>query len=338
MDQCNFKPVYNKDNRKRPQVGVQCRSSTHLFSYRYLLPRDREKAGALSLLLGELLDQQVISQVPHAEHSQGVYSHVFVVRKPSGKFRLILNLRPLNKFIRYKHFRMESIFMVTNLLFPDCYMQTIDLRDTYLHVPIHRDFQKFLRLAIRVNLEVLHFQFRALPFGLASFPRIFTKVLAEALAPLRVRAITVIPYLDKLLFVTQSYQQLEENLQEAQLFLRSLGWLINRDKSQLIPTQEVQYLGYRISSIERKVFLPSEKIEKVGLAVVQLQTNQDAHVRDVMRVMGLMTSCFGQGFISIRYRLSFCSAGMAASRVGINLCLYPQKSKGHYGGGEPITS
>lgn len=95
-------------------------------------------------------------------------------------------------------------------------MATIDFRDANLHVPICRDFQKFLRLAVRVNSEVLHFQCRAVPAGLASSPRIFPKFLAEALAPLRVRAITVIPYLDDLLFVAQFYQQLEENLQEAQ--------------------------------------------------------------------------------------------------------------------------
>lgn len=142
-----------------------------------------------------------------------------------------------------------------------------------------------------MNSEVLHFQFWALPFGLSFSPRFFTKVLAEALAPLRIRAITVIPYLDDLLFVAHSVQ-LAKDLREAQDFLQSLGWLINWDKSQLTPTQEIQYLGYRISSVEMKIFLPMEKIEKIGQAVAQLQTNQEAQIREVMRVLGLMMFCF----------------------------------------------
>lgn len=168
---------------------------------------------------------------------------------------------------------MESIFTVTNPLFPSCYMATVDLRFAYLHVPIHQKFQNFLRLAVRINSEVLHFRFWALPFGLSSSPRIFTKVLAEALALLRVRAITVIPYLDDLLFVAPSFHQLERDLQEAQSFLPSLGWLINQEKSQLTPAQEVLYLGYKISSVEM-VFLPREKILKVDQAVSSPASNQ----------------------------------------------------------------
>lgn len=109
------------------------------------------------------------------------------------------------------------------------------------------------------------------------------------------KAITVIPYLDDLLFIAGSYQQLEKDLQEVQVFLRALGWLINKDESHLVLTQEVQYLGYTISSVERKVrkvFLTQEKIRKMDQAVARLQTNREVLIREVMKVVGLMTSCF----------------------------------------------
>ena len=255
-------------------------------------PRDREKAEALGLLLGDLLDQRVLSEVPQEEEGQGVYSHVFVVKKPSGKYRLILNLRPLNKWVRYKRFRMESIFSVTSLIFPKCYMATVDLRDAYLHIPIRQECQKFLRLAVRLGSATKHLQFRALPFGLSSSPRIFTKVLAEALAPLRLQGVTIVPYLDDLLFIAPSGHQLESDLKVALSFLRSLGWLVNEEKSQMIPSQEVMYLGYRITSVEKKIFLPQEKILKLEQAVALLQTNQEISIRQVMRVLGLMSACF----------------------------------------------
>lgn len=105
------------------------------------------------------------------------------------------------------------------------------------------------------------------------------------------RAITVTPYLDDLL--ARSYQRLEINLQIAQDFLRSLGRLTNKDKSHLVPSQEVAHLGYDVmASVERKIFLPGEKIRKMDQSVAWLQTNLSVLVREIMKVIGLMTSCF----------------------------------------------
>ncbi|XP_053551340.1 uncharacterized protein LOC128642595 [Bombina bombina] len=55
---------------------------------------------------------------------------------------------------------------------------TIDLKDAYLNGRIHREHHQFLRFAFLDK----HFQFVALPFGLAMAPRIFTKVLGALLA------------------------------------------------------------------------------------------------------------------------------------------------------------
>ena len=49
-----------------------------------------------------------------------------------------------------------------------------DLRDAHLHLPIFAPQRKYLRFCVQSQ----HFQFRALPFGLAIAPRVFTKVMA----------------------------------------------------------------------------------------------------------------------------------------------------------------
>lgn len=35
-------------------------------------------------------------------------SNIFIVPKPNGKFRPVINLRELNKFVHYEHFKMET--------------------------------------------------------------------------------------------------------------------------------------------------------------------------------------------------------------------------------------
>ena len=83
--------------------------------------------------------------------------------------------RPLNLSIRYKKFWMETIYSVNNLLQKEVFMATLDLRDAYLHIPIRKECQKFLRMAIQIESKT-YFQCRALPFGLSSSQRIFSKV------------------------------------------------------------------------------------------------------------------------------------------------------------------
>lgn len=68
---------------------------------------------------------------------------------------------------------------------PDCYMVTIDLKDAHYDVPIHQDHQKYLRVAVQMGPRVVHFQYRALPFGIAIAPRVFTKIVAEMAAHVR---------------------------------------------------------------------------------------------------------------------------------------------------------
>ncbi|XP_069811274.1 uncharacterized protein [Dendropsophus ebraccatus] len=80
---------------------------------------------------------------------------------------------------------METVKSTVNLLSKDCFMASIDLKDAYLHVPIHSQFQKYLRIAICINGSLFHLQFQALPFGIAIAPRVFTKIVAEMAAHVR---------------------------------------------------------------------------------------------------------------------------------------------------------
>ena len=58
---------------------------------------------------------------------------------------MILNLKTFNKFVNYKHFKMESINSVLNIIKPNVYMASIDLKDTFFSVPVHSTHQKYLK-------------------------------------------------------------------------------------------------------------------------------------------------------------------------------------------------
>ena len=88
------------------------------------------------------------------------------------------HLKPLNKFVQYEHFKMEGMPMVLDLVQEGSWMTKIDLKDAYFSVRIAQKDQKFLKFRWRGSL----YQFRSCPFGLASAPRSFTKLLKPAMA------------------------------------------------------------------------------------------------------------------------------------------------------------
>ena len=85
----------------------------------------------------------------------GFYSSAFVVPKCTEGLRPILNLMHFNHFIQQGD-----------------YAFSIDLQDAYLHVPIVKHHHQFLHF-VWGNVP---YQWRVLPFGLATAPRVFTSL------------------------------------------------------------------------------------------------------------------------------------------------------------------
>ncbi|CAJ0935182.1 unnamed protein product [Ranitomeya imitator] len=159
------------------------------------LPLRRAKASAFFQAISSLKEDGVIIPVPQSERIQGFYSNLFIVPKKDCTVRPILDLKLLNTFIRVRRFRMESLRSVIASMEKGEFLASIDIQDAYLHFPIFPSHQRFLRFAVQEQ----HFQFVALPFGLATTPRVFTKVMAAAVAILHTRGMVVLPYLDDIL-------------------------------------------------------------------------------------------------------------------------------------------
>lgn len=99
-------------------------------------------------------------------------------QKNAGGYRPIMKLSALNNFVRYDHFEMENLETVKSVVRAGDWLMKLDLKDAYLTVPIHPEYQKFLCF----SWEGRYFQFSCLPFGLSSAPLTFTKLLKVAVS------------------------------------------------------------------------------------------------------------------------------------------------------------
>ncbi len=159
--------------------------------------------------------------------------HIFLRPKRDGSQRPIFNLKQLNNLAHYQHFKMEGLCLVKSLLQQGDWMLKLDLKDAYFCVPMEERCKKFLRFKWEAKL----YEFQCLPFGLASAPRDFTKLLKPAVGILRRIGIRVIIYLDDLLLMNQCPNTLLRDGKTASHLLESLGFVINITKSHTTPSR-----------------------------------------------------------------------------------------------------
>ena len=248
------------------------------------LPMDAAKRLALTKEVDQLVAKNAVEIVPREDVT--FFSTFFLTPKKSGAWRPILNLKGLNKYIRPPPFKMESLAAVLPELSRGWWAVSLDLKDAYLHVLVQRSFRKWLGFAIGKTV----YRFRSLPFGLSTAPRTFTRVVKAIAEHLRRRGIFVFVYLDDWLITAPSPQMLLTQVQLTVDLVRSLGFLVNEEKSELTPSQTIQFLGSRLEFAEGMVFPTEERVLHTTQCAKQLLTEDKPSARSWMRLLGLIAS------------------------------------------------
>jgi len=124
---------------------------------------------------------------------------------------------------------------------------------------VAQEHRQFLGFAWRDDL----FEFKCQPFGLSSAPRLCTKLLKPVIVILRQKGIRCIVFLDDLLTMARSQEELERQQQEILLLLQPLGFRIMWDKLKLSRTQQIEYLSLLTKSLSLTLSLSEEKVRGI---------------------------------------------------------------------------
>ena len=130
----------------------------------------------------------------------------------------LLNLKNLNNTMPYVHFKMETLQSTLNLIAPNRYLASIDLKDACYTVPIYPDYSKYLKFFWKGQL----YKFLLLPNGLCSGPRKCTKLMKPPIAILRVAGHIIAIYIDDLINVGLTYKECLDNIEASINLLQSL--------------------------------------------------------------------------------------------------------------------
>ena len=112
-------------------------------------------------------------------------------------------------------------------------------------------------------MEGLHYKFTCIPNGLACAPRIFTKLLKPLLATLRKLGHLCFGYIDDTYLQGDTSNECYRTIDATVDLLPKVGFITHPDKSVLIPTQQLVFLGFILDSLLMLVRLTPEKATKV---------------------------------------------------------------------------
>ena len=153
----------------------------------------------------------------------GFYSRLFLVEKAFGGGRPVISLSHLNEFIQLTRFKMETVSSVLLSVREGDFLASLDLKDAYFQIPIHRSSTKLLRF----TSEGTVYQFRALCFGLSTAPQVFTRVFAVVSTWAHTHGIRLLRYLDDWLVLSSSEWEAQQAVQSLLSICRTFGIVIN---------------------------------------------------------------------------------------------------------------
>ena len=134
-------------------------------------------------------------------------------------------------------------------------------------------------------------------------PRVFTKIFKPITAYFRFLGFRAVTFIDDLILIASSYGECLQQLEILKSTLCDLGFTVNVEKSQLVPVNEILYLGFLINSIAMTLHLPADELLKIVSACKAFLDKHQPIVRDVAKVTGLLVSALpAVNYLEMHYR------------------------------------
>lgn len=210
----------------------------------------------------------------------------FVVTQPSGKKRVCFDMSYMSKHTRNSSFKMEGLKEARALLHPGAWLCKLDLKDAYHSIPVDPTCRKYLAFPFRDRI----YQWKVLPFGLSSAPRLFSKILSTALSPLRQNGMKYIQYLDDILLIADDAATAQAHINLLAGWLVHLGFQLGLKKSIQIPVRRIDFLGFTLDAPTMQISVPSEKLHTLTRGMNMLATGVPTTARRLAAVLGLLSS------------------------------------------------
>ena len=153
-------------------------------------------------------------------------------------------------------FKYEDMRTALMFLEKGDFLCTFDLKSGYHHVDIHVDSQKYLGF----EWENEHYVFTVLPFGLATACYVFSKLLRPVVKYLREKGTSIVVYINDGIAMGTDFECTVALCELIRQMLSRAGFVLNEEKSKLLPSKCVRWLGFDVDINKGCINVPEEKV------------------------------------------------------------------------------
>ncbi|OWK57600.1 Pol polyprotein [Lonchura striata] len=211
---------------------------------------------------------------------------ILAVRKAEGKYRLVQDLREVNKRTIARHPTVPDPYTLLNKIpYYHAWFTVVDLKDAFWACPLAtecRDWFAFQWENIEGNRR-MQLRWTRLPQGFCDSPNLFGQTLEKILeAFTSEEGVQVLQYVDDLLISGKDQERVRRTSIRLLNYLGEIGLKVSRNKLQFMESQ-VTYLGHIIGPGYKK--LSPERIS----GIVSLPAPKTK--RDIRKLLGLFGYC-----------------------------------------------
>jgi len=167
-------------------------------------------------------------------------SPVVLVRKKNGTTRFCIDFRGLNAATVADSYPMPRIDELIDELRDTSWFTVLDAKNAYWSISVAPEDRPKTAFSDGHRL----WQFRRLPFGLATAPSTFQRTINMVLSAVLGRH--TVAYLDDVVVHSSSFEEHLEHLTETLHLLNKAGFRLNREKCEFA-TREFKFLGFKVT-------------------------------------------------------------------------------------------
>lgn len=186
---------------------------------------------AMYLELDRMLKMDVIEECDHSPWS----SPVVLVKKSNGKVRLCLDSRKVNQATKKDAYPLPLIDGLLGRLNETKFISSLDLKDAFWQIPLALESRD--KTAFVVPGRPLY-RYKVTAFGLCNAPQTMCRLMDKVI-PYRLHG-KIFVYLDDLLIISATYDELTINVEKSHFLLREikyLGYLVGEKGLRADPTK-----------------------------------------------------------------------------------------------------
>ena len=224
----------------------------------------RYNAQFLSEEIQKLLVKRCVTEV---KEKSTVINPLTVATNKSGKQRLVLDCRHLNKCLAKFKFKYEDVSIARQMSEKGTYLFCFDLRGAYHHIDIIVSHRTFLGFQWKEGDTARYYTFSSLPFGLETAGYIFSRVLRVLVQYWGSVEHQIVMFLDDGIGGHKDRYKAVGSSDYIKHKLDEFGIFIAQDKCKSGASLEAVWLGYYWNMAEGKLYATLDRIKRLEFSV-----------------------------------------------------------------------